>query len=446
MDKFSRYMESIDFVSLTAITFLFFLAYSWTPSRNRVLLLVVVSIVWMSLSRYTGLGVISSASKLTCFIPHLFICFECRNLSGALHTATLPAKVMLLTCLVGFFFISGVTDFVAAFGYQVGLVAICASSLSLSYFASRNGRWDDIWRAVCIGFGISSLVAGTALIVAPSEAFRPGVWRFTPYGANGNQAGTLFIVFIPLGLYFTDRSKSVLVKALYGVSVALVAGLALITISRSVVFFSLICSVPVMLKVGSKPVLGLILLALVSVGIALVSRESVFLESRVDRLGNLDTTRDEIASNYLEGVILDRPITGLMFTTGLSVDHAPGLTQPHNAYLRSLYFGGAIYTLPIVIVLLAGLNSALHLYRKKWGSYFEQPVPVVVLLLYVATVVHGFIGVQMHHPTDAWAFFHFISLFSILRCANAYMLGYLVSEDRSAVVSCNPNLGIDRKW
>jgi O-antigen ligase len=160
---------------------------------------------------------------------------------------------------------------------------------------------------------------------------------------------------------------------------------------------------------------------LVTTGTLFVIAASWFLAfmdtSKLDRIQTLDTGRIQMAVEYM-GVIAERPILGMLQTTGASVlsDETVG-THPHNAYLETLYLGGIVYAGPMFVLAASSMLGAWRIWRARRAVAFDPLLTMLIVGLMFLVYAHGFVNGAIYYPTYAWAFFHVILSVTVLTLA-----------------------------
>jgi hypothetical protein len=257
---------------------------------------------------------------------------------------------------------------------------------------------------LAIGAAIALGIPLSALLLNPAEAFAGGWGRFRPYGGNPETFGPVYVLAMPLTLYFAFRTKSPILKSGFAAACATAFGLGLISATRSVLIVMAIASIPMWLPLMRRPGLVLIVACLgaVIVGYLVSQPEEVSYE----RLTTLETGRVEIAVAYLD-IIADRPLFGLLGTSGESAFAAGSIaTHPHNVYIERLYIGGLTYFFPFAVLIAYSSWCILRVYFAR-RRYDIDPVLTATLCTFLLGVyAHGFVDGVIMYPTHSWAWWH----------------------------------------
>lgn len=275
-------------------------------------------------------------------------------------------------------------------------------------------------RAIGIGLLLGCMIAVTSIAVQGHKAFKLG--RLDPYGANSNQIGVVIAAAVPFFLYMGLRARMMALRWGFIFMSAVAAAMVVITASRSSVVVAGLCVMPFIFSGMKRTAMGLSLMAVAAVVlIPFVYNPEVKPEQEdvetagLSRLGSVDTPRYEIFARYLDESISKRPVFGLLGQTETSVlrDDDIGM-HPHDAYLETMYLGGIVYLLPMLLIIFISAGSAIYVMRRRQQMGFDPLMLSMFGVMLISMYAHGFVNGSIFYPTSAWAFLHvFLSCFMI---------------------------------
>ncbi len=313
------------------------LAFLFIPGRYRMPAALSLTVAWIPLSEYHGLGIIQALAKTTGFAVYMLLAVTAWMNPGPRRRLPLMAWLYPAAALLGFLYIWTVTDRPLAFVIRVQWLTLVIAALAVSQTIVDEASLVRVVQAITVGLAIALAVPLSDLVLHPGAAFQ-AQGRFSPYGMNANHVGIVFGLTAPLALYAAIRARQTIWKALLIVAVVAAISMALLTASRSTVWFMAGSALPLALAMTGRPMMTLFgaLVLVVGANWALGKAGEVPLE----RLTTVETRRVEIAQDFL-GVIAQRPWFGLLGTEGESFRAAETefveSRNPHNAYLQILY-------------------------------------------------------------------------------------------------------------
>ena len=410
MDRVQQYLDVVPLTVLIMLPLLAAGLFLIVPGRWRLSLALILMVAWLVLGRLSEIGVIAQVAKATGVVGLGLVAFAAWLDPGPRRRLPALGWLYLVMGLLAFIYILTVRDRTLAMVIHVQWLVLVIAALTVARTLTDEASVVQVVRSLAIGFFIGTFVALSDLVLHPSEAFRAGLGRFFPYGANANQIGIVFAVSVPLALYFAIRTRNILIRLAFLGVCGVAVGLGLLTASRSTVAVMIGTSLPLVLALTRRPVLVVIgaatLLAVLSWVMGLGE------EVKLERLRSLETGRLQTAVEYI-GYIAERPIFGLLGTEGqsfLEEDLTRG--HPHNAYIEVLYFGGLSYSIPLFILVGMSLRAAFVVWRRRrW--FGADPLLISMLAgLMVMVYAQGFINGSIYYPTYAWEFLHVVlSLF-----------------------------------
>ena len=433
MDKVQQYLDIVPLWALVMLPLLVAGLFLIMPGRWRLSVALVVMVAWLVLGRLSEIGVISQVAKATGVAGLGLVAFAAWLDPGPRRRLPALAWLYLVMGLIGFIYILTVRDRTLAMVIRIQWLVLVIAALAVARTLTDEASVVRVVRSLAIGFVIGAFTALSDLVLHPNEAFGKGLGRFFPYGANANQIGIVFAVSVPLALYFALRTRNILVRLpLLGVC-GIAAGLGLLTASRSTMAVMIGASLPLVLALTRRPVVVVIGSAILFAALSWVM--GLGEDVKLERLGNLQTTRYQTAIEYL-GYISERPIFGLLGTEGQSflAEDSPG-RHPHNAYIEALYLGGLSYAIPLLIFVGMSLRAAFVVWRHRRWSGADPLLISMLASLMVMVYAQGFINGSIYYPTYAWAFLHvmlslfFLGLAGDLKSGHANMLAAEVGEE-----------------
>jgi hypothetical protein len=182
-------------------------------------------------------------------------------------------------------------------------------------------------------------------------------------------------------------------------------GMAMLTGSRSTMIACLVPAIPLLLAGMRRPAFA-IASAPVMIGLGVYVLRQVN-EYAFSRYGSLETGRVQQARDYISLSISQRPIVGLLGTSGMAsdVDESVG-THAHNAYLGAAYIGGLSYLLPLLAIAAVSLGATFIVWRNRKRFDVDPLLTSTLCCLTVVTYAHGFVNSAIYYPTYLWSFIH----------------------------------------
>ena len=434
MDKVQLYLDIVPLPVIILAPFLAAGLFLIVPGRWRLSVALILMVPWLVIGRLSEIGLISQVAKATGVTGLGLVALAAWLDPGPRRRLPALAWLYLVMGLLAFIYVLTVRDRALALVIRIQWLVLVIAALSVARTLTDEASVVRVVRSLAIGFVIGVFVALSDLVLHPNEAFRLGLGRFFPYGANANQIGTVFAVSVPLAFYFALRTRTMLVRLpLLGVC-GIAAGLGLLTGSRSTMVVMLGASLPLVLSLTRRPVVvaigAAILFAVVTWVMGLGQGQDVNLE----RLINLQTARYQTVIEYVR-YISERPIFGLLGTEGQSfLQEDSPLGHPHNAYLEVLYLGGLSYSIPLFILVGVTLRAAFVVWRHRRRSGADPLLISMLTALMVMVYAHGFVNGSIYYPTYAWAFLHvmlslfFLGLASDLKSGHVNMLAAEAGE------------------
>jgi len=415
MDKITQYLESVPFPLLVMAPLTVALLFILTPSRHRLSVFLAMAVALLTVGQYVDLGPIRAGARLAAPVMLCLVILAAMLDPGPKRSLHPVAWLYPGMAILGFLFILTVSDLAFAFVLRAQWLLLTAAAVALSRCIVDEASFRRILWAITVGLCVALIVPMLALLKDPGAAFRAGVGRFEPWGASSNQIGIYFGMTAPLALYFGITSPRIFVRwALFGCA-AIALSMTILTASRSSLIVGVFGSIPIALRMTRRPLL------FVATGTLFVIAASWFLAfmdtSKLNRIQSLETGRAQMAVEYL-GVVAERPLFGMLETTGASVlsDDTIG-KHPHNAYLETLYLGGVVYAAPMFFLVGYSMLGAWRIWRARRAVAFDPLLTMELVVLMFLVYAHGFVNGAIYYPTYAWALFHVILSVNVITLA-----------------------------
>ncbi|MEN0020929.1 MAG: hypothetical protein AAF747_08615, partial [Planctomycetota bacterium] len=401
MDKFQFYVESVGLFPLVTSAVLGLIAVIFTPARLRLPLAIVLLFVTTPVGRFLDLGGLRNAAKLLTFPAFLLVGLAAVIDSRPRASLSPLVTAHIILALLAFLFVVTVNNVGTAMLLRTQWLVLVLAAIAVARTVRTEADLRLVLISIWAGSSIAMLLAASNIVLNPDTALRR-VGRFEPWGAPSNHIGVTFSLSISLSAYLLFLAKSNLQRLVLVGILGIGLGCALLTGSRSTVATVVIACLPMLFEARKR--IGLLALGggVATVGVLFVVRQ--FANTRLDRFTDFQSSRGEIALQYLDEVIAERPILGLLETQGapLLVADEVGKTT-HNAYLEAMYLGGIVYALPLILLCLVTLYAAFRVWLARKQS--PQPLTYAFLAFFTGTFyAHGFANGAIFYPTYSWAF------------------------------------------
>ncbi len=416
MDRIGAYLDVVPVEVLAVVAAAVLLALFSLPARRRMPLSLAVTVVWLTLGQLEALGWVASAAKASSLAPLLVVAGTAALHPGPRRSPFRPAYVYPVVALLACVYVLGTVDVWIAL--VIRLQWLVATVAALMVFHTMVDRDSLLLVVRCITYGAAAalVLPLSALIVDPVAAISEGFYRFEPWGANPNQIGLLFVLAAPLCFYLSSEESERWRWPLLGACAAAV-GMAVITASHGTMLSLIVAALPAVVTRMRRH--GLVAALVIATAVWLTIQ--VVPRADLDRYGNLDTHRLEIAARYLDAVA-ERPMFGLLFTDGewAVADDEIG-AQTHNAFLDWLYLGGWSLAAPMIALAGATVWSATRLWRERKRLPYPEDLLAVLVGLVTAMYLQAMLNPILYYPTYSWSLVHallsmwFIGTWSLTR-------------------------------
>lgn len=382
------------------------------PARYRLQTTLAFTVIWLATNKLIDLRTIQPLAKTTAFAGYMAIAMAAILNPGPKRRMPIVVWLYPIMALVGFIYIlrsrEGLLDIIIRFQW---LMLVFAAILLVRTITDNNALMRVI-NGLAVGYLITTLILLSALILDPRGAYITGVGRFAPYGGNANQTGLMLSQAGFFAFYMAFRGQAKWMKPVFLGMSGLAVGLALLTGSRSIVFATAFPVLPLVTSMARRPIVAI--LGIVIISVVLLWLFQLGEQSRLERLGSLESARYEQWKLYMQ-VVKKRPLFGLLTAPGLSSRNAPCCHfHPHNAYIELLYVGGLSYGLPMFMLAIISMGYSFYIFKHR-KLLPTDPVLISCLSLLLLTVyVHGFVNGIIYSPTYAWSVIHvFLSVLMI---------------------------------
>jgi len=402
MDLIRAYLEAVPLPLLILLPAGVLAALIFTPARYRLGGALALMVVWMVIGRYPGLGTPQALAKATGLGAFVLLMVATVMHPGPRRAVPPIGWAVILLALYSCVFIVTVSDLVLTGVLRLQWVALVVSAVMVSTRVLDEEGIRYVVRWLALGLAISVCVAAMALVLNPADAFRKGLGRFEPWGANSNQIGVVFSLTAVLGIYLGVREPMKTARVFWFCVCGTAAGLGLLTASRSTLATMALPCIPAAWAMRRNPVFASAIGVVVLVGAGLFLRQ--FVETtNLDRLTTLKTGRVDIAGEYIE-LVSERPLLGMLESQGIRMrEYEEVGAHPHNAYLEMLYLGGLAFALPMLILYATAARNAVVLWVRRRRLWIDPMLITTLVVLHLMMFLHGFVNGAITYPTYAWS-------------------------------------------
>lgn len=384
-------------------------------------------VAWLNVGRFGGLGTIAALAKSTFVLPLVIVWIVATLQKVPRRNAPAVAWVYVLAPLWAAICIATTTDAPLVLAYVVCFFLSACTAMQVVRGITDRQSLHYVMTAYSVGLLVPFGIILYAFLTGGSQHYNSiHTFRFAPFGAAPNQAISMLLQFVVLGVYQLHGFKKFWAKVLPLLVAGMSAALTLKTGSRQGLVLLTAFFTPYVLALVRRPIF-LILFAVIGIGsfawvFRLGGEAAVSQFNRATDLSNT-ASRDEIALVYLK-IIAERPVTGLLGSAGESAILAPEAgTHTHNAFLEMFYWGGALLGGPTLLAAIYTLYAAAKLIWNRQALAIDGACVVVLCSAIAAVYLHGLVNVMIYTSISSWPFFHFflsniiVSLHSELKSA-----------------------------
>ncbi|MCW5756601.1 MAG: hypothetical protein KIT54_05125 [Phycisphaeraceae bacterium] len=405
MFSINDYLDVVPLPVLLVAPILLAMAFFFCPSRLRLTTALIIFPPFLVIGNLPGLGAIALGAKAMGFAMILAVGVSAMLTPGEKRRLSPLCYLYLPLALVGPIFILTTDDNLIPIVNSIQWICMVFTAIMVSRTIVDAKSLILTLRSLAIGF----------LFVIPIlfSAILTGKWsytghsRFEPYGASSVQTAVIFTIAGGLGFYFAFRDRLLFMRPIWIGLVGASVGMALLSGTRSVLVMLMGVCLPVGLYSMRRPVLAIpmVMIVLLGVGFVLSRVES----NPFNRYSTVETARGTQALLYIRESIAERPLTGLLGTSGMNADVDESLGfHTHNAYLKVAYTGGLVLLIPYLF--LAGLSflSAWYVWKNR-RLLDADPLLMSVLVMFMTMIyAHGMVNHMIYLATHTWAFLHLV--------------------------------------
>jgi len=385
------------------------------PLDKRLFFSLMILVPWLCVARSTGLGPIAAAAKLSSGGAYLLIAFSALTHPGPKREIPGIVWVFVIVAVMGIFFVLTVQEQMLAIVLRVQWVCVTLAGVLTARTIVSYSDLKRVIDALTVGVVCALALPISSLILFPSDSFLRGMGRFQPWGSNSNQTGMLFALATPLLGYAALSFKRVSFRPFFLCLLALTIGMAILTGSRQTMLAIIIVMFPILLVVSKRPIMMIL-----GLGVAVVALPLVFslgADADFERYGTLESGRLDIWKAYWTTVFPQRPLVGLLGTSGES--YLKSLSEvgqhPHNAWFYLMYVGGAALALPMVILTVYSSYCGFMIWRVRKLLPGDPLLYSIIVVLLGAMYFQGLFNQVVYWPTYTWSYLHVV-LASIFIC------------------------------
>ncbi len=408
MDRIQRHLQTIPISTIAFAAVLMIVIALLAPKKAGFYVSVFMMCSWINLDRFQELRFLSSAAKVTYWLPPVLLIFFASFLPGPRRKVPTLAWVYPICSLLGIMCIMSARDVLLGAVQFSTMFLYSLAGIALYRVTTTRERLNNVVLALFLGILVPIAVALSALFLFQNAAFGRGLGRFFPFGMNPNQYMHYLATGSCLAACGFFSAKTQWVKLFCLATIAACGTLVVFSGSRQglvIVSFVMLPSIawglkthPISLSIGAA--------CAVAIGIWIFTFSGKGLTT--DRITDLSDTsgRFETAKEYV-GIFLSRP-TGLLGTSGRSVNQDERATHiPHNSYLRMAYLGGVLLIIPLCLVLLKSSLSTLYVLSNRERSGLNDKLLLSLGALLFGIYLNGLVSDMIYFAISSWCFLHY---------------------------------------
>lgn len=407
MDRSDIYLQLVAEQPILLVPFILFIfIFLAIPSDKKLFVTLVMLVPWLTVARSSGLGPISAAAKLSSGATYLLIAIAALYHPGTKRKIPGAAWIFVVVAVMAIFYVLTTEERSRAVVMRLQWVCVTIAGV---YTAQTIVSYSDLRRVIdgltwgCI---IAIALPFSGFMIDPLGSFLKGQGRFEPWGANSNQIGMLFALATPLLAYALMSLKKPSLKPILLTALVITLGMALMTASRQTLLAIVLVLIPVFIVLSKRPVFMVVGVGLGIMGLALMV--NIGENAEFDRLGNLETGRLDIWRAYWTQVFVDRPLFGLLGTSGESFEKsiAEVGNHPHNAWFYYMYLGGISLAAPMFYLAVYSSYCAIKIWKLKNYLPGDPLLYSILVMLLLAMYIQGLFNQVVYWPTYTWSFLH----------------------------------------
>jgi hypothetical protein len=416
MEKIELYLGYVGFVPILLGPVAGLIVFMMVPRPLRMGCALAFMMVWLVMGNLVGLQPFQAIARVTGFAAFLLLALTASMHPGPRRKIPPMAWGYIIIGLFSYLFILTVRDLPLAMVIRTQWLTLVIAALAVARTVVDEKSLMYVFKSLTAGFVLALLLPLSDVMLHPGEIVSNR--RFNPYEANSNHIGVLFALTAPFCLYMATNARTLLFRLAYIAAAAAAAGMGLLTASRSTMIVMVGMAFPVVVSLTRRPILTAI------AGSAIVFGAGWFLGQagtvNLERLKSLETGRVDIAQEYMNEVISERPVLGLLQTSGESFirAEAQAYSHTHNAYLEMLYLGGIVYALPKFILVLYTLWCVVQIWLARRRLPYDRLFISFLAACMVMTYAHGMVNHSLDYPTTLLSFTHILLSVIIMALAH----------------------------
>lgn len=408
MEKLQPFLDVVPLPVLLAAPILGALVFLMIPSQFRLSVALIALVPYMTIGRLPGLGPAYLLCKATGWAALLAVAVAAILQPGRVRRPHWIAAMYVAVAAMAPVYVLTTSDSVFAVALRAQWLFMILAAIAVARTIHDGPSLERVMRALQIGFAVGLLIPFADLMMRGAGAFKVGQGRFSPFEANSNQIGIFIATGFVFNAYYALRDRNHLLRITWAGFAAMALGMALLTRSRSTAISCVFPVIPLLFYAMRRPVLAVPVSAvgLLVAGYVVSRTEELF---SLSRLGSVQTARVGQAADYVSLSVSERPVFGLMGTTGMNslVDDAVG-THAHNAYLSMAYMGGLSLLVPLLFLAAISMLSAVYVWKQRRLFDVDPLLISTLCFLMVMVYAHGFVNHSIYYPTYVWAFLHIL--------------------------------------
>lgn len=409
MDRADIYLQLVFEQPILLVPFILFIfIFLSIPAEKKFYMSLIILVPWLTVARSEGLGPISAAAKLSSGVGYLMVAFSAVTHPGPKRA--IPGVVWIFVIVAFASILYVVTTEERARAVVMRLQWACVT-LAGVYTARTIVGYSDLRKiidALTWGCLFALIIPLSGFLIDPLGSFLKGQGRFEPWGANSNQIGMLFALSTPLLAYSLLSLKKVSLKPILLSALVVTIGMGVMTASRQTLLAIFLVMIPVFFVLAKRPIFLILALGVGIIGLSMML--SLGENAEFDRLGSLETGRIEVWREYTTKVFPQRPLFGLLGTSGQSFEKS--VTEvgmhPHNAWMYLMYLGGISLAGPMLYLSIYSAYCSVKIWQLRKILPGDPLLYSILMMVLLAMYIQGLFNQVVYWPTYTWSFLHVV--------------------------------------
>jgi len=397
MDKLQPFLEVVPLPALLAAPILGALIFLLIPPRLRLSAALIALVPYLTIGRLPGLGAAYHICKATGWAALIAVAVAAMLQSGPVRRPHWIAALYVVIAAIAPVYVLTTEDSVFAVALRLQWLIMILAAIAVARTIHDGPSLERVMRGLQIGFAVALLIPFSDLVLRGAGSF-----------AIGNQTGIFIAVGFVFSAYYALRDRNMMLRVVWAGFAAMAFAMALLTKSRSTAIACVFPVIPLLIHSLRRPLLALPILGVMAlVGVYVISRTAELFT--LSRLRDVETERVSQAADYIALSIAQRPVFGLLGTSGMNsaVDDEIR-THAHNAYLVTAYVGGLSFLVPLLFLAAVSMLSAWYVWKQRRLFDVDPLLISVLCFLMFMVYAHGFINHSIYYPTYTWAFLHIL--------------------------------------